>query len=547
MKGLMLVFGIMILLAGCTNLLKCPNEVVPVCGSDGITYPNECLAKQAGVQVSATGECANQNNCVDTDGGKDLFNKGVATSTNGSVFSDNCKGIQKVSEAYCELQTAKSEEFFCPTGYVCENGACKEAECSDSDGGKTIGVKGTVIESNNTSIDSCVDSNTLKEYYCNNTKIESENIACGAGNICENGICKEATCADSDGGKDEMEKGTATKGSISQSDSCSGSSAVKEYYCENNSVKNEIIDCDSGYECASGECVEITCVDSDGGKDKMEKGTTTYGTETGIDSCYSDTQVIEYYCASQTSISYEKINCGSGYECYNGECQEVQCQKDEEDLEEEDKRYNIKSFDENDELVLYEDQIVEINDEMFLKVDSVETNSTTFLVYEDYEALLDDDELCSETLDVGESGDDFCGENTDTVELVSVDEGDGMAEVAIDEYHAVQYYSYTGIMVDWTEDNSCLDDELLFYDYDSYFYPYLDTESSGLNLDGKKFYIFGTLAEIVEVTSDSFTFEIDGDEYEVEDGDDIEYFDEDYEFSLDFNDGGLYRIRFEPS
>ena len=77
---------------------------------------------------------------------------------------------------------------------------------------------------------------------------------------------------------------------------------------------------------------------------------------------------------------------------------------------------------------------------MFLKVYEVGSNSTKFRLYEDYEALLDSDSLCTETLDVGDKMDDFCGENTPNVELISSDDGDSKIEVAIDEYHAVQYY-----------------------------------------------------------------------------------------------------------
>ena len=41
----------------------CEDDFNPVCGMDGFTYPNECIAICFGTTVDYTGECTTQNQC----------------------------------------------------------------------------------------------------------------------------------------------------------------------------------------------------------------------------------------------------------------------------------------------------------------------------------------------------------------------------------------------------------------------------------------------------------------------------------------------------
>jgi hypothetical protein len=49
--------------------LSCPRIVLPVCGCDGITYGNACLARMAAVGIDHAGSCAgSQHACGGTEG-----------------------------------------------------------------------------------------------------------------------------------------------------------------------------------------------------------------------------------------------------------------------------------------------------------------------------------------------------------------------------------------------------------------------------------------------------------------------------------------------
>jgi len=536
---------LMVFVSGCLNI-PCPDTSEPVCGEDGTTYKNACLAKQAGVEVKTTGACQQLPQCSDSDGGKDIFTSGTVTA-NGAVQSDSCVNESVVEEKSCMNNAATSERLPCPAGYACQGGKCNVVPCTDSDGGINEDTKGTVVSATGSENDECTDSNTVNEAYCDGGDIAYRQVDCETGKECRDGACVVAPCEDSDGGKDTSEAGRTSKGSISQADSCVSATSVKEYFCEGGDIDNEVMQCGSGYSCLSGECRQDRCNDSDGGKDTSQKGTTSYGNRSYTDSCYSNLAVLEYYCASDTVIDDERINCGSGKECFDGKCRNVECAENMTDVDDTDERYEIKGYDDSDELTLYTDNAVEINDKFILELYSVSGNDTTFKLYESYADYKDDDDLCSVTIEAGDHDGDFCGENTAEVSVLSANDSEDSAEVTIDEYYAVQYYSQEGTIVNWTDNPICPDDRESYDRHTSEFYPYLDTSSSGLDLDGKKFKLFSSLATIREVTDTSITFTVDGDEYEVESGDDFEYRGEDYEVALTFNDGGLFKFRVTPA
>ncbi|MFH1520113.1 MAG: hypothetical protein ABID61_00560 [Candidatus Micrarchaeota archaeon] len=129
------------------------------------------------------------------------------------------------------------------------------------------------------------------------------------------------TCSDSDGGINYNVKGTATNGTLTQTDVCSGDD-VLEYSCVGNDIYKLSQYC--MYGCSDGHCVSSTppsqpsstCTDSDGGSNFNVKGTATNGTFTLTDIC-EESSVVEYVC--QGSAIYEILQT-CNYGCSDGKC-----------------------------------------------------------------------------------------------------------------------------------------------------------------------------------------------------------------------------------
>ncbi|MHA2066115.1 MAG: Kazal-type serine protease inhibitor domain-containing protein [Candidatus Thorarchaeota archaeon] len=538
---------LVIFLAGCLGGQACPDTADPVCGSNGVTYKNSCLAKAANATIAHKGPCSSTGACVDSDGGKDLFAKGN-TSAGKVSNTDSCVDSDNVMEYFCEKGAVSSKSFSCPDGYECKGGKCTTVTCRDSDGGVESGTKGTATSGTDTGTDECNTNGSLKEYFCENSKVSSKVIECASGKECSGGACVDIKCSDSDGGKDKFEKGTVKEGKSSKTDSCSDADTVKEYFCSGSLVKSEEISCGTGFDCVSGKCVESKCVDSDNGKDQFTKGTTTYDNKTYKDSCYSKSQVFENFCKSDSSVGTEKISCGTDHECLDGRCRRVDCTEDKDTFKEEDLRYEIIEYDDSDKLTLYTGDIVEINNGMILRLYSISGNETTFRLYEDFAEYQDNDVLCTESIDEGMSENDICGENTKKIEVDEVNDTEDFARIYLDEYYVVQYYTQEGSNSTWSgSSSSCPDDKKVVEKHTSYFYPYLDTESSGLDLDGENFWLFDKLAEIDDIDSDSISFLLDGEDHSLEDDDTFEYDGRDYEIHLTFHEGGLFKIFIEEA
>ncbi|MFZ2193403.1 MAG: hypothetical protein WAV31_04135 [Candidatus Moraniibacteriota bacterium] len=139
--------------------------------------------------------------CTDSDGGNKPFIQGNTdfngTPTKADDAWDNCVG-NNLTEYFCTGGALDQSVNSCTSFY--EDAYCKASEgrcdmiCVDSDS-KDYSTQG-YVEFNpykDSAWDNCVDTNTVKEYYCSADKKLSEDIhACGSGKVCAEGKCADS-------------------------------------------------------------------------------------------------------------------------------------------------------------------------------------------------------------------------------------------------------------------------------------------------------------------------------------------------------------------
>lgn len=248
-----------------------------------------------------------QPNCTDSDGGYNIATKGFITyyeiDSNGSlqkkIRTDHCNyesmGFHNgehhnfLAEYICSTETPvfySSKDILCPNG--CRDGVCLEksddtgteatqGNCTDSDGGDNVNLKGTIIYyapkngayEKVVQTDYCADEIHVIENYCQDKQrgIE-EKRECPNG--CQDGACLEPSdqsCTDSDG--DNIYKKGIVRGYTLNSmyatpietaeDKCQDTEILDEYICVyNESTKRKeatykAVNCSGG--CKDGACL----------------------------------------------------------------------------------------------------------------------------------------------------------------------------------------------------------------------------------------------------------------------------------------------------
>ncbi|MBS3066036.1 hypothetical protein J4229_03255 [Candidatus Pacearchaeota archaeon] len=242
-------------------------------------------------------------NCVDSDKGINIIEKG---KTSGGYVNeeDSCLSAISVKEGYCLNNKVYWKTENCPEKKVCKDGICIDSSqvsqeelsdeihiCTDTDTKKEFYTKGKVTTCNYNSvagecelkIDSCINNDKLKEFFCisnseqhNFSSESSTNYDCTSeGKVCNDGACiisgqaindstgnKNYTCLDIDGGLNYNVKGTLTERSTDEenqqrTDRCIIEGTIiklQEFYCNENRIAYIYDDCPLNQTCISGAC-----------------------------------------------------------------------------------------------------------------------------------------------------------------------------------------------------------------------------------------------------------------------------------------------------
>ncbi len=200
-------------------------------------------------------------------------------------------------------------------------------ECSDSDGGRNEFEKGIVSVADGIGTDKCLGGGeSVLEYYCGATGLESGDISCPEGFICDDGACIVIPCFDMENGANADTAGTVQYNGVQYTDVCIDDEWVNEFSC-NGGLFEEALKCNADEKCENGECVEVLpCLDSDGGQDVYELGQTSLGGAVYEDSCLGYPTVVnvveEHYCENGR-LKCIQITCPEGEECIGGVCVEA--------------------------------------------------------------------------------------------------------------------------------------------------------------------------------------------------------------------------------
>jgi len=230
----------------------------------------------------SNGACIlSENQCFDSDGGNEKYIKGSAAGPHPytrvlTIYEDYCEN-NYLKEAVCDIPNHDGGYgvmyYTVPCEDGCEDGVCLSVSCQEGETQQchtvngcqgtqacNSGIWGACISTQNFCDTDCDGTSECTSQQCPTcTCISGETQSCLIGSAtgtktCYNGTwgqC-EATCTDSDGGKNSAVPGVVTYGGSTYEDSCY-SFSVNETYCLNNTPATILLGCGTGY-CENGAC-----------------------------------------------------------------------------------------------------------------------------------------------------------------------------------------------------------------------------------------------------------------------------------------------------
>ncbi len=175
---------------------------------------------------------------------------------NDTRYNDYCKNSTHVYEYYCGNPPYNVEQY-CGWGHGCSAGVCVP-QCSDTDGGLDVSVRGTARYGSDVSTDYCASNTSVTEFYCGITGILTTEGFCSSGHICSGGECVPE-CVDYDGNNPSTPS-YITYGGVRYDDVCVDGSTVREYICTSSSAMSSVeVECTGGdmNYCSSGRCIGL--------------------------------------------------------------------------------------------------------------------------------------------------------------------------------------------------------------------------------------------------------------------------------------------------
>jgi hypothetical protein len=269
-----------------------------------------CLDLQPATPAPVVPENVTVQLCVDDNKSTTLFEAGFVM--NGSeVIKDKCADQNTVLKFSCVDGSVFEETKGCGSGYNCSEGKCVvlkqpdiiEPLCNDSDSGREYYEAGTLSIGHSNFSDTCQGTSHLVEYYCEDDSKKSEVYACPPGDRCSDGACErgERVCTENDA-DNQSRTGSAN--------------------CQNDSLTNVTMDCESDRYCYEGSCAPL-CQDGELLNDPAVLYNGTYF----FDKCEDDDKLTDYSCSGD-NLRKNEISCPNY--CLDNQClmpDELTCEK----------------------------------------------------------------------------------------------------------------------------------------------------------------------------------------------------------------------------